>query len=132
MEYVPFKKDLNMKNTVPHLMGFFLILLSSAVLLMMAGGGWSPWDLPIIHMSLVLLGASIILACFSHRRTALSLSIMIIPLQFIQFAGFQGLHTVLPPPLLAAYSVSLILLIRRYHHAGRHWHTSQGSYPMPW
>ncbi|QEF93838.1 hypothetical protein FVF72_00895 [Methanothermobacter sp. KEPCO-1] len=74
MDSVPFKKDMNMKNTVPHLMGFFLILFSSAALLMMAGGGWSPRDLPILHMSLVLLGASIILAGFSHRRTALSLS----------------------------------------------------------
>ncbi|WP_370005268.1 sensor histidine kinase [Methanothermobacter sp. KEPCO 2] len=118
MEYVPFKKDLNMKNTVPHLMGFFLILFSSVALLMMAGGGGSPRELPILHMSLVLLGASIILAGFSHRRTALSLSIMIIPLQFIQFAGFQGLHP-LPPPLLAAYSVSLILLIHRHYHAGQ-------------
>ncbi|MDI9615060.1 histidine kinase dimerization/phosphoacceptor domain -containing protein [Methanothermobacter sp.] len=119
MEFVPSKKDMKMKNTVPHLMGFFLILFSSVALLMMAGGGWSPEDLPTLHMSLVLLGASIILAGFSHRRTALSLSIMIIPLQFIQFAGFQGLHTVLPVSLLVAYSLSLILLIRRHYHAGQ-------------
>ncbi|MGB9838633.1 hypothetical protein [Methanothermobacter sp.] len=119
MEFVPFKKDLTMKNTVPHLMGFFLILVSSAALLMMAGRGWSYMDLPIFHMGLLLLGASIILAGFSHRITALFLSIIIIALQFIHILGFPDLHTVLPVPLLVAYSGSMILLTRRHYHAGQ-------------